>query len=113
MKASTKDIGEIGEKLAEIFLLKAGFKIIRRNWRFQGGEIDIIAISPDGKLCFFEVKMRLQREYGEPEESINPAKVERIKMGAELFLSSHPEFQNMDVRFDVIAVELRHIEDAF
>ncbi len=107
------DIGRLGEELAQLILLKRGFKIIERNWKFQGGEIDIVALSKDRKLCFIEVRLRTQDDYGSPEETINPAKIEKLRKGAEIFISSHPEFSNIDIRFDVIAIQLRYIENAF
>tara|TARA_X000000368_G_scaffold396528_1_gene364890 strand:- start:769 stop:924 length:156 start_codon:yes stop_codon:yes gene_type:complete len=36
-------IGKLGEDIAVDFLLKKGYKILQRNWRFQKAEIDIIA----------------------------------------------------------------------
>ena len=41
--SKTQKIGEIGEKIAEMFLVKHGFTIIDRNFTHKLGEIDIIA----------------------------------------------------------------------
>ncbi len=38
-----KSIGQLGEDLAADFLKKLKYKIIDRNFRIRGGEIDIIA----------------------------------------------------------------------
>ena len=53
--SKTQKIGEIGEKLACMFLMKHGFKVLDRNYRKKWGEIDIIA-QKDDILRFIEVK---------------------------------------------------------
>jgi putative endonuclease len=56
-----KEIGKIGEKIAEDFLKKKGYQILDRNYKFQipgdlqRGEIDIVAKKED-VICFVEVK---------------------------------------------------------
>src|SRR3989338_3683782 len=48
-------IGNIGEELACMFLVKQGFTIIERNYKKKWGEIDIMA-KKDKILHFIEVK---------------------------------------------------------
>jgi putative endonuclease len=118
--------GILGEDLAEKYLQEKGYVIVRKNFRTRLGEIDIIAISPDKKfLCFVEVKTRKQILFGEPIEAVDEKKARKIFSVAEEFLSSHHRIQdlevkNLDVRFDVISVEIthddikiEHIENAF
>ena len=40
---SNKEIGQIGEDAAVIFLEQLGYNILERNWRFSRAEIDIAA----------------------------------------------------------------------
>jgi Holliday junction resolvase-like predicted endonuclease len=47
--------GDLGEDIAERFLMKQGYRIVERNYLRKWGEIDIIA-KKDGKLYFVEVK---------------------------------------------------------
>jgi len=118
--------GILGEDLAEKYLQEKGYVIVRKNFRTRLGEIDIIAISPDKKfLCFVEVKTRKQILFGEPIEAVDEKKARKIFSVAEEFLSSHHRIQdlevkNLDIRFDVISVEIthddikiEHIENAF
>jgi putative endonuclease len=118
--------GILGEDLAEKYLQEKGYVIVQKNFRTRLGEIDIIAISPDKKfLCFVEVKTRKQILFGEPIEAVDEKKARKIFSVAEEFLSSHHRIQdlevkNLDVRFDVISVEIthddikiEHIENAF
>lgn len=48
-------LGELGEKIAEMFLVKQGFLIIDRNYSTRFGEIDIIALK-NNRYHFIEVK---------------------------------------------------------
>ena len=52
----TRSTGIIGENIACGYLVKKGYKIIKRNFIAPFGEIDIIAKSPDNTLIFIEVK---------------------------------------------------------
>ena len=44
-----------GESLAEGYLKSKGYKIIGRNEKLMGIEVDLIATAPDGDVCFIEV----------------------------------------------------------
>ena len=112
-----KQVGDKVETIAVNFLLKKGFNIIERNWRYKHLEIDIIASVKD-KLHFVEVKTRTNKKYGLPEESISKAKMNHLKIGAEAYLFINPEWEL--IQFDVIAImltkdkeEIFLIEDVF
>ena len=64
--------GKVGEDLAANFLEQIGFKIIKRNYRFERGEIDLIAEEGD-ELVFVEVKARRSTTFGTPEEAVTTA----------------------------------------
>lgn len=53
--SKNQKIGLVGEKIAEMFLVKQGFLIIDRNFSTRFGEIDIIG-NKDSRLYFFEIK---------------------------------------------------------
>jgi putative endonuclease len=121
-----REIGVLGESLAEKYLQQKDYIVVQKNFRTRFGEIDIIAISPDKKfLCFIEVKMRKQNLFGSPQEAVDERKTRKILSVAEEFLSSYYKVQeletkNLNVRFDVISVEItpdnvsiEHIENAF
>lgn len=106
-----KHTGDIGETIATNFLIKRGFNIIERNWRYKHLEIDIIA-SLKQKLHFVEVKTRTNLKFGMPEESVSQAKMNRLKIAAEAYLHLHPEWEL--IQFDVIAVMIsKDKEDIF
>ncbi len=84
-----------------------------QNYRWRGGEIDLIARDGDC-LVFVEVKTRRSHQYGAPEESITSAKQAQIVRTARHYLARHPT--DLDVRFDVVALsqgEARLHRDAF
>lgn len=94
--------GNLGEDLAVDYLLKKGYRILVRNFRFDRGEIDIIA--EDGAtLVFVEVKARGSNSYGEPEEAITVRKREQLQKVAEGYLFNNG-IEDRECRFDVIAV---------
>jgi putative endonuclease len=116
---SRKEIGEEGERLAAEFLRKLGYKLLRRNWRVPGGEIDIIA--RDGEeVVFAEVKSRSSAEWGDPEEAVTPAKQRSLCLAARQFANRY-RLRDRTLRFDVVAVllgddgrpKIKHYKGAF
>ena len=115
---SNKIKGKYGEDLAVNYLIKNGYAIVERNYRFSRyGEVDIIALDKD-VLCFVEVKTRTSRAFGDPLEAINFKKQQKIRAVATAYLKQH-HILDCNCRFDAIAVmgendgEVNHIQDAF
>ena len=109
-----KAVGDIGEEIAVNYLKEKGYKILERNAKYTGVEIDIIA--KDKKtLVFCEVKTRTDILYGRPVEAVNRPKQLRYIQGAKGYIVTH-KVRNTDIRFDVIEVlegEINHIIGAF
>jgi len=99
-----RDVGILGEKLAKDFLKKKGYHITETNYRCPEGEIDIIAKHGDF-LVFVEVRTKTSLEFGSPEESITPAKKERMKASAAYYQQTHSNLPPL-WRIDVVAIEL-------
>ena len=96
------------------YLTGMGAKILDRNVRLAGGEIDIIACQ-EGTYLFVEVKRRSSGKYGAPIAAVTPAKARRILRAASLYLAMHG-LSDQPVRFDVIELlpgTVRHIPGAF
>jgi len=94
--------GRLGEDLAAQFLEGKGYRIIERNYRYDRGEVDIVA--QDGtELVFVEVKLRETEEFGSPEEAVTPFKEEQLKKVAEGYLFEHA-LEDQSCRFDVVAI---------
>ena len=99
-----KDIGNIGEDLATIYLEHQGYKIIERNFMCNLGEIDIIAQDKD-EIVFIEVKTRKILSYGNPVDSVNEPKQKHIYRSAEYYLLINDRLDDF-TRLDVIEVYL-------
>lgn len=96
--------GDAGEQMAVSFLQQLGYRIADRNFRLRTGEIDIVAW--DGAtLVFIEVKTKAQQKFGQPEEMVGRRKQLTLERVAMAYLQRH-EHHGIDVRFDVVAVQL-------
>jgi putative endonuclease len=99
-----RDIGILGERLARDFLGKNGYHILETNYRCPAGEIDIIARHKDF-LVFVEVRTKKSLQFGSPEESITPAKMERLRVLAAHYRQTHNNLPP-SWRIDVVAIQL-------
>lgn len=97
------DLGKRGENIAAEYLQKHGYKIIDRNFRIRGGEIDIIAIEKN-TLVIVEVKTRTSHKFGLPEESVTVHKLKFLERAAEFYRSSAKNLPLAE-RIDVITVD--------
>lgn len=97
-------LGRRGERLAERRLRRMGYRILARNFRAAGAEIDLVAL--DGTtLVFLEVKTRLSLSAGRPEEAVDSRKQLRLRRAAQAYLARQPlELRSRPVRFDVAAL---------
>src|SRR5690606_24818947 len=81
--------GTLAEEQAAQHLARHGLKILARNYRCRGGEIDLVC--RDGAtLVFVEVRLRTHRGYGGAAASITPAKQRRITLAANHYLAGKP-----------------------
>jgi putative endonuclease len=93
-------LGKKGEELAIKYLVQKGYKIIQRNFRMPGGEIDIIA-KDKGILVFIEVKNYSYKNFYMPLYSLSHKKKMRIYRAAEEYLY-RKDIINNDCRFDIV-----------
>jgi putative endonuclease len=104
--------GREAEARAEAYLAGHGQRLLARNFRVRGGEIDLVM--QDGKtLVFVEVRARSHADYGGAGASITAAKRRRIILAARHWLARHGD---ADCRFDCVLIDgsrLEWIRDAF
>ena len=87
MESPTQALGRRGEEKAVEFLESRGWRVVDRNWRCREGEIDIVAVEPDGRtLVVVEVKSRSGLGFGAPLETITYAKACRLRRLAALYV---------------------------
>lgn len=109
------ETGQAAEALAADHLARRGIKVLQRNYRCRGGEIDLIC-DDRGTLVFVEVRMRSNARFGGAAASVTAAKRRRIVLAARHFLAGKPQ---PPCRFDVIALDrldpaaVSWIRDAF
>jgi putative endonuclease len=97
-------LGVRAERLAAEHLERRGFLIIDRNYRYRGGELDLVA--RDGEtLVFVEVRARSSAAYGSPFETVGREKQRRVARAAEHWLVAHG-LTRAFARFDVVSVLL-------
>jgi putative endonuclease len=99
-----QEVGKLGEKAAQKFLKKRGYRIRETGFRCRHGEIDIIAQQKDC-LVFIEVRTKRNLEFGTPEESITRAKKERLIASALTYTATDQDIPSL-WRIDVVAVEI-------
>lgn len=109
--SKTQKIGEIGEKLAKMFLMKHGYEILESNYTKKMGEIDIVAKKRE-VWHFVEVKSvsrdlsadeagipNVTRESTgyQPEENMHDKKIQRFVRAVEHYLMAN----NLDVEHQI------------
>ena len=111
-------LGKEGERIAERFLKKKGYKLVERNYRCAAGEIDLILLDRR-VIVFVEVKTRTGHGFGTPLEAVEFRKQRKMIHAAQYFLSAKGLHQR-EARFDVVGISWRqseplveHIENAF
>ena len=111
------EFGKEGERLAVDYLIKKGYHIVCRNYRYLKAEIDIIA-QKDEVLAIIEVRSRSTNFIEHIAETITKKKINLLVMGADHFVTEND--LNVEVRFDVITIlknkkklDIEHLESAF
>lgn len=101
--ASTREIGELGERIAESFLRLKGYEILRRNYRFAGREIDLL-VRKDRRLIAVEVKLRRGERFGRAVEAVDRRKIGRIRTALSGALSNSRE--PLVPQIDAVVIDL-------
>ena len=121
LPSDNTSVGSLGEEIASSHLTACGYRILERNFRCRGGEVDIIARDQvDNSLVFIEVKTRRGLTYGVPQLAVTPFKQRQISKAALTWLSKN-RLHDTNARFDVIAIllhtdaahSIEHIKNAF
>ena len=114
---NTAELGIYGENLAVTYLIKKGYRIIERNYRFKKNEVDIICLDNE-ILVIVEVKTRQTAEIGEPWRAVTRNKQKQIIQVANHYL----QYNQIDreTRFDIVSIvhnsyrtDIEYIPDAF
>lgn len=115
------EFGMRGEDIACKYIESHGGRILERNYRFKGGEIDVIY--RDGNyIVFGEIKYRSGSTFGIAEEAVDYKKQRTISRGCDFYCLRHKLDESTPVRFDVIglnidegqnSVRIHYVKNAF
>ena len=96
--------GQQAERRALRHYRLRGYRIVGLNVWVAGYELDLIA-RRGRSLVFCEVKSKSGTGFGTPEEMVGREKQRRLFRAAEAWLARNPECRDLQVAFDVIAVQ--------
>ncbi len=100
-RRAARAFGLRAETLATFWLRAQLFTILDRNYRVQGGEIDIVA-QRGHLIVFVEVKARADLETAAL--AITPQKQRRIQRAVHHWLARHPRSTGCALRADAILI---------
>ena len=111
MEKYNYNLGKLGEKIAEKYLIKNKYTIIEKNFYSKQGEIDIIAEEKDTReIVFIEVKTRTNSKYGRHKDAVTINKRKHMYKTARYYLYKNKN-NNQFIRFDVIEIVIRGKKD--
>ena len=118
MSTAKQEFGELGERIAERWLRRRGWRVVNRRFRNGRRDIDLV-VEQDGTVAFVEVKARKGADFGGPVAAVNWRKQKELTKSAHVWIDRHG--QPLDqYRFDVVGVlvdgqrvRIRHVPDAF
>src|SRR6059058_6071969 len=68
MSAASQHFGELGERIAERWLKRQGYRVVQRRFRSGHRDIDLV-VERAGTVAFVEVKARRGVQFGDPVEA--------------------------------------------
>ena len=106
--------GLAAERLCALRLRLTGWRILARRYATPAGELDIVA-KRGALIAFVEVKHR--KEQQGILETVSAHQRRRIENAATIFLSRHPKWRKLSLRFDLMVVSPwrwpSHLPDAW
>lgn len=98
-----------GERLAALHYRVRGYRVVDRNVRIGGGEIDLV-LRRGRRLVFAEVKERSRDDFGGGLAAVDAEKRRRVERAARAWLAHHPETRRLAVRLEAVAVRDHRVE---
>lgn len=102
LRAARRRLGRAGEDATCDALRARGYRILARNVRLRGGELDVIA-EDAGTIVFVEVKARRSSTFGTPVEAVGPHKQRTLCRLAQRYIAWR-RLGERPCRFDVVEV---------
>ena len=118
MSAARQAFGELGERIAERWLRRRGWRVVQRRFRSGHRDIDLV-VEQEGVVAFVEVKARRGNSFGDPVEAVDWRKQRELGRSARVWIDRHGRSAEA-YRFDVVGVlvsgervRIRHVANAF
>lgn len=115
--AKHNEFGKKGEQLAVDFLLKKGYSILEKNYRYLKAEVDIIAQKGE-KLAIVEVRSRSTNFIENIADTVTKKKMQLQIIAADYYVTDLD--LDVEVQFDIITIRknkteylINHIENAY
>ncbi|MEI6057412.1 MAG: YraN family protein [bacterium] len=107
---SKKEVGNLGEDIACLFLERKNYHIIERNYLKKWGEIDIVAVK-DSILTFIEVKSVVDNGGSRgggfrPEENVHKQKRLRLRRTIQTCMAQLGRGIDTEFLFHVVVVRM-------
>ena len=112
--SKTSRVGQFGEELAALFLMKKGYRLVVSNFKVPigrnsvgvsvTGEIDLIALD-ESVLCFVEVKTRSSDAFASPLAAVDLRKQRQIIRTARMYRKIF-QINSMRFRYDAVSIVL-------
>src|SRR3954465_4825008 len=102
MSAARQAFGALGERIAERWLTRRGWRVVQRRFRNGHRDIDLV-VERDGTIAFVEVKARRGAACGGPGPAVNGRTRREFKRSAMVWIDRNGR-EAENYRFDVIGV---------
>jgi putative endonuclease len=122
MTGARQVLGERGERIAELWLVERGWRVVERRFRSGHRDIDLVMeqVGAEGRLiAFVEVKTRVSSGFGGPLAAVHWRKQREMARAARDWMARH-RVAGDAFRFDVVGViyqaggtQILHVENAF
>jgi putative endonuclease len=113
-----QNLGELGERLAERWVARQGWRVLARRYRVGHRDLDLVVRRGD-TVAFVEVKTRHSAGFGGPICAVGFAKRRHLWRAATAWIDRHGP-PAVEYRFDVVGVligngliRVLHVENAF
>jgi len=97
-------LGQRAEDATAAWLTTRGWTILARRWRCAYGELDLVALDPEGVLVAIEVKSRSTGRAGDPLESVDARRLRRLRAALGGFRAALASSLGDGMRVDLVVV---------
>jgi putative endonuclease len=100
-----RNTGTTGEAHARRYLEARGYRYVASNWFCRAGELDLVMLDGN-ELVIIEVKTRRGEAFGHALAAVTREKVRRIMRSAEWFVQTHPQYEDLIWRCDIVGITI-------